>query len=55
MSFQKSIEEQVKGLTVADVNTAIKKYFKTFDKWTVSNAGDFKVPEIKKSNKKVDD
>ncbi|RED43037.1 zinc protease [Winogradskyella eximia] len=55
MSFQKSIEEQLKGLTVADVNTAIKKYFKTFDKWTVSNAGDFKVPEIKKSNKKVDD
>ena len=54
MSFQKSVETKVKSLTVADVNATIKKYFKTFDQWTVSNAGDFKKPEIKKDDKKVD-
>jgi zinc protease len=54
MSFQKDIEAQVKSLTVADVNAAIKKYIKPFDKWTVSNAGDFKKLEIKKEGKKID-
>lgn len=41
MSFQASIEEKVKQLTVEDVNKAIKKYFKPLDQWTVINAGDF--------------
>ena len=41
MSFQKNIEENVKKLTVEDVNRVIKKYFKTFEHWTVVNAGDF--------------
>ena len=54
MNFQKNIEEQVKSLTVDDVNAAIKKYFKPFEEWTVSNAGDFEDLEIKKEDKKVD-
>jgi len=41
MAFHKSIEEQVKKLTVKSVNKAIQKHFKLFDKWTVVNAGDF--------------
>jgi len=42
MNFHKNIEEQVKLLTVEKVNTVIKKYFKTFDQWSVVNAGEFK-------------
>ncbi|GGD03115.1 M16 family metallopeptidase [Hyunsoonleella pacifica] len=54
MMFYKGIEDKVTSLTVEDVNKVIKKYFKTFDNWTVVNAGDFeKAPEIK-SEKKVD-
>ena len=50
----KAIEDKVTSLTVDDVNKVIKKYFKTFDNWTVVNAGDFeKQPEIK-SDEKVD-
>ena len=54
MMFQKNIEAQVKILTVADVNKAIKKYFKTFEEWTVVNAGDFESFDIKEDSKKVD-
>ncbi|MFH4963986.1 pitrilysin family protein [Gaetbulibacter sp. M235] len=54
MMFQKSIEDKVTALTVADVNAAIKKYFKTLDNWTVVNAGDFENFEIKNGDKKVD-
>lgn len=54
MMFQKNIEEKLTRLTVEDVNNVIKKYFKTFDKWTVVNAGDFETFEIKPGNKKVD-
>lgn len=54
MMFYKDIEDRVTSLTVDDVNKVIKKYFKTFDNWTVVNAGDFeKSPEIK-TDKKVD-
>lgn len=54
MMFYKAVEDKVTSLTVADVNKVIKKHFKTFDKWTVVNAGDFeKQPEIK-TEKKVD-
>lgn len=54
MMFQKGIEDKVTSLTVEDVNKVIKKYFKTFDNWTVVNAGDFeKSPEIK-NDKKID-
>lgn len=54
MMFYKAVEDKVTSLSVEDVNKVIKKYFKTFDKWTVVNAGDFeKAPEIK-SDKKVD-
>ena len=42
MSFHKNIEENITKLTVEKVNKAIKKYFKSFDKWTVVNAGEFK-------------
>jgi len=42
MMFQKNIEDQVKSLTVEDVNKVIKKYFKPLNQWTVVNAGDFK-------------
>src|SRR5690606_5529278 len=55
MTFHKKIEEKVTSLTVEDVNKAIKTYFKTFENWTVINAGDFvDNPEIKKDDKKVD-
>ncbi|MGB5553226.1 MAG: pitrilysin family protein [Flavobacteriaceae bacterium] len=42
LNFQKAIEDKITKLTVADVNAAIKKYIKPFEKWTVVNAGDFK-------------
>lgn len=42
MDFQKSIEEKISKLTVADVNNAIKKYIKPLEQWTMVNAGDFK-------------
>ncbi len=42
MSFHKELEAKVAKLSVADVNAAIKKYIKTYDKWSVVNAGDFK-------------
>ncbi len=42
MDFQKKLEEDIKKLTVDDVNKAIKKYLKPFKEWTVVNAGDFK-------------
>ncbi|WP_445738014.1 M16 family metallopeptidase [Mariniflexile sp.] len=54
MMFHKAIEDKVTGLTVDDVNKAIKKYFKTFDNWTVVNAGDFQDYEIKNDEKKMD-
>ncbi|WP_242205868.1 M16 family metallopeptidase [Aestuariivivens insulae] len=55
MMFYKAIEDRVNGLTVEDVNKVIKKYFKTFDKWTVVNAGDFEETEFKaKIDEKVD-
>ena len=54
MTFQKELEEDVKKLTVEDVNKAIKKYLKPFEEWTVSNAGDFENLEITKEDKKVD-
>lgn len=54
MMFYKDIEDKVTSLTVEDVNKVIKKYFKTFDNWTVVNAGDFEaLPEIK-NDEKVD-
>jgi len=42
MGFHKELEAKVAKLTVADVNAAIKKYIRPFDKWSVVNAGDFK-------------
>ena len=42
LSFQKELEAKVAQLTVAEVNAAIKKYVRPFDKWSVVNAGDFK-------------
>ncbi len=54
MMFYKAIEDKVTSLTVEDVNKVIKKYFKTFDKWTVVNAGDFVEYDIKRGDKKVD-
>jgi zinc protease len=54
MSFQEGIEAQVKSLTVEDVNAVIKKYFKPYEEWTVTNGGDFENLEIKKEDKKVD-
>ena len=54
MMFYKNIEDKVTSLTVDDVNKVIKKYFKTFDKWTVVNAGDFVEHDIKTEDKKVD-
>ena len=53
ISFQKNLEAKMRSLTVEDVNKAIQKYFKTYDKWTVVNAGDFKENEIKKKTKEV--
>jgi zinc protease len=55
MMFQKNIEDQVKRLTVNDVNKVIKTYFKEFEDWSVVNAGDFKELNIKNEEKKVDD
>lgn len=54
MMFHKKIEDKITALTVADVNKVIKKYFKTFDKWTVVSAGDFVEHEIKNKDEKVD-
>ncbi|QRM89732.1 insulinase family protein [Lacinutrix sp. WUR7] len=54
LNFQKNMEAKVSSLTVEDVNKAIKKHFKNFEKWTVVNAGDFESFEIKKEDKKVD-
>jgi zinc protease len=54
MMFHKKIEDKITALTVADVNKVIKKYFKTLDKWTVVNAGDFVEHEIKNKDEKVD-
>ena len=53
MTFQMKVEAAVNKLTVADVNKVIKKHFKTFDNWTVVNAGDFK-NTIELKEKKVD-
>ena len=47
-------ENKITSLTVADINKLIKKYFKTFDKWTVVNAGDFVEHPITNEEKKVD-
>ena len=52
--FHKAVEEKVTGLTVNAVNKVIKKYFKTFDNWTMVNAGDFQEFDIKNDDKKVD-
>jgi len=54
LNFQKNLEEKVKGLSVDQVNAAIKKHFKTFDEWTVVNAGDFN-NLIQDKEEKVDD
>ncbi|NNC50507.1 MAG: insulinase family protein [Flaviramulus sp.] len=54
MMFYKAIEDRVTSLTVEDVNKVIKKYFKSFDNWTVVNAGDFVEYDIKNEDKKVD-
>lgn len=42
MDFQKKLEDKISKLTLQDVNKAIKKYVRPFEKWTVVNAGDFK-------------
>ena len=55
MQFQADIEEKVKSLTVDDVNRVIKKYFKTFDQWTVVNAGDFENMIDIKDEEKIKD
>ena len=55
MMFQKGIEENVKSLTVEDVNAAIKKYFKEFNEWAVVNGGDFESYEIKNEDKEIED
>jgi len=54
MNFQKQLEEKVKSLTIEEVNAAIKKHFKTFEHWTVVNAGDFS-NLIETKDDKVDD
>ena len=41
ITFYAALESQVIALTVEKVNTVIKKYFKSLDKWTVVNGGDF--------------
>jgi zinc protease len=41
LNFQKDVESKLKSLTVEDVNNAIRKHFKTYENWTVVNAGDF--------------
>jgi len=55
MMFQKGIEESVTSLTIEDVNTAIKKYFKEFNEWLVVNGGDFESFEIKTEEKEIED
>ncbi|TVZ55755.1 zinc protease [Lutibacter sp. Hel_I_33_5] len=52
INFQKNLEKKMNTLTVEDVNNAIKKYFKTFNNWSVVNAGDFK-NDIKKKKEEV--
>ncbi len=42
LNFQRQLEDRISKLTVEDVNNAIRKHFKSYDKWTVVNAGDFK-------------
>ncbi|MBJ7879289.1 M16 family metallopeptidase [Gelidibacter salicanalis] len=54
MMFQKNVENQVKKLTVEDVNKVIKKYFKNYENWTVVNGGDFDNLKIKTDAKKID-
>ncbi|MEO8774433.1 MAG: hypothetical protein ABI263_01945, partial [Gelidibacter sp.] len=54
MMFQKNVEDQVKKLTVEDVNKVITKYFKNYENWTVVNGGDFDNFEVKKDDKKID-
>ena len=54
LNFQKNLEANVSKLTVESVNKAITKHFKTYDQWTVVNAGDFK-NLIETKDKKVDD
>ncbi|HZW63582.1 MAG TPA: pitrilysin family protein [Flavobacteriaceae bacterium] len=55
MMFHKQVEENVKKLTVEEVNKVIKKYFKEFNEWTVVNAGDFENFEIKTEEKEIED
>lgn len=55
MMFQKGIEDNVKSLTVEDVNTVIKKYYKEFNEWAVVNGGDFESFEIKTEEKEIED
>ena len=52
-SFRSDIEEDDENYS-EDVNEVIKKHFKTFDNWSVINAGDFEELEIKNENNKVD-
>jgi len=54
LNFQKEIETRIKNLSIEDVNKVIKKHFKTLDKWTVVNGGDFKNEIKTKKLKKVD-
>ncbi|PQJ82829.1 M16 family metallopeptidase [Polaribacter glomeratus] len=54
LNFQKNIENNVKKLTVEDVNKVIKKYFKTIDNWSFINGGDFKNDINTKEIKKID-
>lgn len=55
MQFHKAIEDKIASLTVEDVNKVIKKYFKSFDNWTVVNAGDFEESVFEATlDKKVD-
>ncbi|WP_339660083.1 pitrilysin family protein [uncultured Polaribacter sp.] len=54
LNFQKNIEENVKKLTVDDVNKVIKKYFKNIDDWSFVNGGDFKNEINANETKKID-
>jgi zinc protease len=54
LNFQKNIEENVKKLTVEQVNKVIKKYFKPVDDWSIINGGDFKNEINTKETKKID-
>jgi zinc protease len=47
MSFYKALEEEVKALTVKEVNKVIKTYFKPIETWTLIHGGDFKTVPIK--------